>query len=246
MNGAEPFGKGGMRAKLRKDSCTGTSKIPPSAMLRPWISANLAISADGKITSTRHRPSGWTSRVDHARLLELRATADALMVGRGTLEADRMTLTVPGKSTQPLRCIISRSGKLPTDLPVFEKPGGAIHCLITGTPALTGNAKVTFHRDCLSGFLQTLATGHAVKFLHCEGGGSLIRALAELDAIDELHLTLAGHTIFGGLHAPTATGLPSGFLPKSLAFEITAFQPRPDLGECFLSYRRREQPATVQ
>lgn len=211
-------------------------------MLRPWISTNLAISADGKITSVARKPSGWTSREDHARLLELRATADALMVGRGTLETDRMTLTVPGKPLQPLRCIVSRSGIIAPDQPLFLKPGGTIHLLVTGDLPTESppppTSKATLHRGTLAGFLTTLAAVHHVQHLHCEGGGSLIRALAELDAIDEFHLTFAGHTLFGGWHAPTATGIPAAFLPQSRAFEISRFDPHPDSGECFLSYRR--------
>ncbi len=207
-------------------------------MHRPWISTNLAISADGKITNVHHRPSGWTSREDHSHLLELRKNADALLVGRGTLESDRMTLTVPGKPAQPLRCIVSSTGRIPPDHPIFHTPGGPIHLLVTGNANPQPDLPTTLHHQSLADFLETLATSHQVKHLHCEGGGTLIRALAEMDAIDEFHLTLAGHTLFGGHQAPTATGIPADFLPQSLAFEIRHFDPRPDSGECFLSYRR--------
>ena len=207
-------------------------------MRRPWISTNLAVSADGKISSVDRRPSGWTSSDDHARLLKLRESADALIVGRRTLEADRMTMTVPGKALQPLRCIVSRTGGIPSDHPVFQKPGGPIHLLITGKSDSTPQACVTTHLGTLAGFLETLATDFGVKHLHCEGGGGLIRLLAEMDAIDEFHLTLAGHTLFGGADAPTATGIPADFLPSSVNFALSHFEPRPDLGECFLSYRR--------
>lgn len=209
-------------------------------MPRPWISTNLAVSADGKISSVERRPSGWTSREDHARLLKLRESADALIVGRGTLEADRMTMTVPGKAVQPLRCIVSRSGEIASDHPVFQKPGGPIHLLSTREtpgPSIPG---VTLHRASLAGFLETLASQLEVKHLHCEGGGALIRSLAEIDAIDEFHLTLAGHTLFGGADAPTATGIPADFLPRSLAFTLSHFEPQPVAGECFLSYRRAQ------
>lgn len=215
-------------------------------MLRPWISTNLAISADGKISSVDRQPTGWTSREDHARLLDLRRSADALMVGRGTLESDRMTLTVPGKSTQPLRCIVSRGGQIDPDHPVFRKPGGAIHLLVTEGGSRPAAVDATIHRQDLAGFLAALASEYGVKQLHCEGGGSLIRSLAELDAIDEFHLTLAGHTLFGGVMAPTATGIPAGFLPNALEFEISRFDPQPASGECFLSYRRLEKPAESQ
>jgi riboflavin biosynthesis pyrimidine reductase len=207
-------------------------------MRRPWISTNLAVSADGKISTVDRRPSGWTSSADHARLLELRKSADALIVGRGTLDADRMTLSVPGKSSQTLRCVVSRTGGIAPDHPLFHKPGGPIHLLVTGEPPAAPIPGGTIHHDSLAGFLETLATDLGVKHLHCEGGGTLIRSLAEIDAIDEFHLTLAGHTLFGGSSAPTATAVPADFLPRSVHFAISHFDPRPDLGECFLSYRR--------
>lgn len=208
-------------------------------MRRPWISTNLAISADGKISNSALRPSGWTSSVDHARLLMLRESADALIVGRGTLEADQMTLTVPGKSMQPLRCVVSSTGKFPFDHPLFHKPGGDIHLLVTAeSPISEVLSQVRIHRSSLPEFFETLVSELGVKRLHCEGGGGMIRSLAELDAIDEFYLTLAAHTLFSGLDAPTATGFSKDFLPRSLAFKLTHCEPRPDLGECFLSYRR--------
>lgn len=236
LNSANRFGKAGMRPNLRTDSCQPHPDPPRSGVARPWISTNLAVSADGKISSVGHRPSGWTSREDHARLLKLREFADALIVGRGTLEADQMTMTVPGKT--PLRCIVSRTGNLAADHPVFQKPGGPIHLLVTGDAGPAPHSQVRLHRGTLAAFLETLATDLGVKRLHCEGGGSLIRSLAELDAIDEFHLTLAGHSFFGGGAAPTATGIPAEFLPRSLEFAISHFEPRPGSGECFLSYRR--------
>ena len=209
-------------------------------MIRPWISTNLAVSIDGKISSVARRPSGWTSREDHARLLELRRGADALMVGRGTLEADRMTMNIPDQPRQPLRCVVSRRGVFDLGHPLFHTPGGEIHLLVTENPVCDPPCG-TVHHGTLAGFLTTLAEQHGVKRLHCEGGGGLIRSLAELDAIDEFHLTLAGHTLFGGHGAPTATGAPGDFLPCSLAFEMSHFDPIPESGECFLSYRRVAQ-----
>jgi len=215
---------------------------PESAMLRPRISTNLAISADGKISSVARIPSGWTSKEDHARFMELRQPADALLVGKGTLESDRMTMLVPGKPVQPLRCVVSRSGKFDTAHPLFHTPGGDIHLLVTGGESVDfpefPDSNVTIHSKSLLVFLEALASKYAVKHLHCEGGGQLIRELAALDVIDELHVTLAGHTLFGGLEASTATGLPAGFLPATGIYAVSRFDPRPDLGECFLSYTR--------
>lgn len=205
-------------------------------MTFPQISINLALSADGKISSVARRPSGWTSKEDHARLLELRKGADALLVGRGTLEADRMTMKAPG---DPWRCVVSRSGRFDPAHPLFHSPGGPVHLLVTegDAPEIHG---ATVHTVSLAAFLETLAAA-GIRRVHCEGGGELVFALAELDAIDEIHLTLAGHTLFGGREAPTLSGVPGDFLPATREYELTEFELHPETGECFLRYRRKAQ-----
>jgi len=206
-------------------------------MNRPHLSINLAISADGKISSVARCPSGWTSGQDHRRLQQLRRPADALIVSRGTLDADRMTLRAPGN---PLRCVVSRAGRFDPGHPLFHSEGGPI--LLLGTRSAPDPLPGTrgYHME-LSLFLRSLHEEHGVRHLHCEGGGGLIRELAELDAIDEIHLTWAGHRLFGGTDAPTPTGTPGSFLPSSRTFALTRFEPADEAGECFLSYRRSRE-----
>ncbi len=207
-------------------------------MNRPRISCNLAISSDGKISSVNHRPSNWTSESDLKRLKDLRIGKDALMVGRGTAENDRMTMTIEGG--QALRCIVSSHGKLSPGHPIFGADGGDIHLLATQGYQGNHGDKLTVHEGSLASFLESLHTKFGVQSLHCEGGGMLIRELTELDAIDEIHLTLAGHTLLGGAESPTLTGVLGIHLEGSKAFEISEFQPQPETGECFLSYRRKD------
>jgi riboflavin biosynthesis pyrimidine reductase len=200
----------------------------------PFVSVNFAISADGKISSLARRPSGWTSSRDHQRLKDLREGADALLVGRGTLEADRMTLTAPGN---PWRCVASRAGKFDPGHPLFHTAGGPVHLLATeGQPVEIGGT--TGHTGSLEDFLAELSAA-GIKQVHCEGGGGLVKELAAMDAIEAIYLTWAGHTLFGGKEAPTMTGAPADFLPESREFELAEFEPCPETGECFLSYRRK-------
>jgi len=217
-------------------------------MQRPRISINLAISADGKITSADRRPSGWTSKKDHARLKKLRQSADAILVGMGTFLTDRMTLTCQGKTTPPLRCIISRGRSIEPKHPIFHRDGGPIHLVITGKKLPTIDTivvdKFTVHHMSLEKFLDHLKTKLGVHHLHCEGGGELIRSLAEMDAIDEFHATLAAHTIFTSATAATATGAITEYLPHSITFELKHYEPDPIHGECFVSYGRKTANAT--
>ena len=217
-------------------------------MTRPTVLINFAITADGKVSTANKDPAHFTSDVDLQHLLEIRGRADALLVGRGTLEADSMSMTIPPElnpSGQPLRCIASRSGKFDLGHKVFHTKGGALHLLATEPaddydPSTYQAAGATIHRSSLAKFLESMARDHQVETLLCEGGGTLVRALAELDAIDEVHLTWAGHTLFGGAGAPTITGHLADHLPASLHFELTHFEPLEN-GECFLSYKRSEQ-----
>lgn len=201
------------------------------------VSANFAISADGKISSVHRIPSGWTSSGDHSRLIELRREADAIIVGRGTLQHDQMSLTVPGPR-QPLRCVVTREGALRGDEKIFTTPGGDIHILYTEKPgkSLPG---ATMHAGDLFTFLKTLHENHGVRHLHCEGGGQLMSALLELDCIDTLHLTWAAHSLFGGTRAATIIGPPGFDAPGEWPFFLKHCAPVADAGEIFLTYRRR-------
>lgn len=216
-------------------------------MERPEILINFAISADGKIGTSRKGPSRFTSRADLDRLLEIRQRADALLVGRGTLEADEMSMTIPPElnpSRQPLRFIISRQGHFDTSHKVFQSEGGDVHLLATEpAPELTDadytRLGATLHRQSLPEFLSFAKNTLAVSTLLCEGGGTLVKALFALDAIDEINLTIAGHSLIGGKEAPTITGIPAAFLPASRHFTLTHFEPTED-EELFATWRRSE------
>lgn len=195
---------------------------------------NLALSADGKISTTGKSPAHFTSKKDFDRLLDLREEADAILVGRATLEADRMTMTA--KESRPWRCVISQKGGFDPDHPFFHREGGPRHLIISGDgpdPALPA----TIHRTDLAGFLGELRANPNINTLLCEGGGSLVKELFALDVVDEINLTWAPHTLFGGKQSPTLTGLPGDFLPASRPYELVEMnQHRSD--EVFLTYRK--------
>lgn len=219
-------------------------------MTRPKVLINFAVTIDGKVSTVSKDPAHFTSKADLYRLLSIRTRADAILVGRGTLEADSMSMIIPGElkpTRQPLRCVASRTGKFDLAHKIFHTPGGAIHLLATDAPenydpTSYRTAGAVVHQSSLGTFLHELATSHGVETLLCEGGGTLVRALAELDALDEVYLTVAGHTLFGGAGAPTITGIPSDHLPASLEFDLQECEPL-DNGECFLTYRRKQATA---
>jgi 2,5-diamino-6-(ribosylamino)-4(3H)-pyrimidinone 5'-phosphate reductase len=202
------------------------------------VTANFAISGDGKISSSDHRPSGWTSEHDHARLIELRKNADAIIVGKGTLQSDHMSLTVQQSARQPLRCVVSRRGNLHGDEKIFSTPGGPIHLLCTESIDHRWEG-CAMHEGSLEKFLRTLHHDHHVKHVHCEGGGVLMRELLEIDCVNLLYLTWAAHTLFGGENAPTILGNHVNVFPATRHFALIDHSASPDSGEIFLTYSRQ-------
>jgi riboflavin biosynthesis pyrimidine reductase len=234
-------GKRNMQVRKRiNDACPIPFRMITGGVIKGLVvSANFAISADGKISSVDSIPSGWTSARDHDRLIELRQEADAIIVGRGTLQNDQMSLTIPGPR-QPLRCVVTREGALRGDEKIFTTPGGDIHVLCTEKPgkSLPG---ASIHVGNLPTFLNTLHENHGVRHLHCEGGGQLMSALLELDCIETLHLTWAARSLFGGTRAPTIIGHPGSAAPGEWPFLLDHCTPVAGAGEIFLTYRRRER-----
>ncbi|MDG2401301.1 MAG: dihydropteroate synthase [Akkermansiaceae bacterium] len=217
-------------------ACWETLKVISPFPPKLRIILNLAISADGKISTTRNSPAHFTSKADLERLLEIRKQADAILVGRTTLEADQMTMTTEG--SKPWRCVISKEGNFDENHPFFHTDGGPRH-LVISSDAKTPELPATIHRTDLSGFLKKLRNNPDITTLLCEGGGSLARQLFELDLIDEINLTWAPHTLFGGEDAPTITGLPGDFLPSSRHYELAKMTIQQN-NEVFLTYYKSQ------
>ena len=220
-------------------------------MRRPKVISNFAMTADGKVSTRNHTPSGFTSQHDKRRLLEIRSLGDAVMVGRGTAEADNMTMTIPvddlraerlarGQSGHPIRVLLSHSGDIPPTLKVFTN--NVAPTLIYTTDAIPVSSRVALESHAqitafpekkvpLRSVLDDLRTRYQVKTLICEGGPTLIKSLFADDLLDELFITIAPK-IFGGKDAPTMTGLPGSFLPNSRQFRLKSLVIENDEAYC--------------
>ena len=88
-------------------------------------------------------------------------------------------------------------------------------------------------RLSLADVLDDLCETHRVETLVCEGGPLLAKGLAEIDAIDELFVTLAP-ILFGGASAPGILGAPGDFLPSSRVYQLASM--KVEAAECYLHY----------
>ena len=225
------------------------SKIAP-----PLVAVNFALTWDGKVSTRNRTPADFASKRDKRRLLEIRATGDALLVGKNTVSSDNMSMGLPDKtlraqrvrrrqSAYPIRVIVSNSGRLDESLKIFGHDFSPI--VIYSTSQMPKSAQIalackailhlqdTPHVD-LKRMLLHLRAHYKVKRVVCEGGPSLFRSLLAENLVDEINLTLCP-LIFGGERAPSLTGLPASFLPRTVPCKLVKMQVIG--GECFLRYR---------
>src|SRR6202171_2853605 len=96
---------------------------------RPYLALNMVATADGR-AALNGSAVGIGSGVDKRLMRELRAEADVVLHGAGTVRADPLSARVPGDlveqrlarglPAQPLGAIITRSGNLPAKHPYYE------------------------------------------------------------------------------------------------------------------------------
>jgi 2,5-diamino-6-(ribosylamino)-4(3H)-pyrimidinone 5'-phosphate reductase len=217
------------------------------------VIANFALTADGKISTRSFTPTGFTSKVDKRRLQEIRCLGDALLAGARTISTDRMSMRISasnlrerrkaiGLLPEPLRVIVSNSGGIDPHWKVFRTVGSQVIAFSTQRMPQRLRASIARRADLwifnspkvdLAAMLRILRRQYSVRTLVCEGGPRLFQALLEIGAVDELHLTWTP-LIFGGVAAPTLTGVPSGFLPQTICCRLKKVQVDGD--ECFLTY----------
>src|SRR5580765_1976455 len=69
----------------------------------PFVLVNMAMTADGKIATANRVVSSFGSALDHEHLLELRATADAVMSGARTVDLNSVNMSPGAAKFRKLR-----------------------------------------------------------------------------------------------------------------------------------------------
>ena len=229
----------------------------PSALDRlPFVLVNMAMTADGKIATANRTIGSFSSGRDREHLLELRATADAVMAGARTVDSQPINLgpgparfrrlrLKRGLAEYNLRVIVSGSGTINPDAEIFQRPFSPIIILTTERASASARRRLRLLADDVKGCgkreinfraaLRWLRTKWDVKRLLCEGGGELNDALFRAGLVDELHLTICPK-VFGGRNAPTiADG--RGFLKLSQVTRLELQSTKRVGDELFLVYR---------
>lgn len=186
---------------------------------RPYLIANFVSSVDGR-AAFEGVSRGLSDAGDRQMFHGLREHVDAILVGTGTLRAERYGRLVrdperrhrraaSGLRPEPLACIFSR-GDIPTDIPLFSEPAARV---VVFTPAVLDTSGLAaevevIHLDpgefTLTTMMRRLRSAFDVRSILCEGGPTLFGALLQEDLVDELFLSLSPKLAGGGM-APGIT-----------------------------------------
>jgi 5-amino-6-(5-phosphoribosylamino)uracil reductase len=184
----------------------------PALEDRPYVIANFVASVDGR-AAFQGRSGPLSDEGDRAMFHALRESVDAIMVGTGTLRVERYGSLIRdpearqrrvdrGLEADPLACVVTRSGTLPLDIPLFAEE----RVVVFAPNAIEG--VLTIELDpaelTLATVVRHLHAGYGVHSLLCEGGPTLFGSLIDEQLVDELFLTLAPKLVGGG-SAPTIT-----------------------------------------
>jgi riboflavin biosynthesis pyrimidine reductase len=173
---------------------------------RPRVVAAMIASADGR-ASVDGRSVALGHPADRALLRELRAAADAVLVGRATLAAEgyanlldddqRARRRESGREETPLVATVSRRLELPLGIGLFAEPSSrvAVYTESGAQPPATA-ARLTVHRFApgaleVGAVLAHLGTEHGARLVLCEGGPTLLRCVVAERALDDLFLTVS-------------------------------------------------------
>lgn len=189
--------------------------------MRPYIFVNLAMSADGKISTRKRHQVKISGETDFQRVDQIKADADGIMVGIGTVLSDNPSLTVKstelraarrdgGHDEHPVRIIVDSAARTPPDADILTKgEGRRIVAVSMSAPAdrvrlLQERAEViTTGEDGidLARLMDELGR-RGIRRLMVEGGGTLIWGLFQAGLVDEF-ITYIGSLVIGGRDAPT-------------------------------------------
>jgi 5-amino-6-(5-phosphoribosylamino)uracil reductase len=193
---------------------------------RPFVTLNVAESADGKIAPIDRGKINFGSAEDRAQMDTLRALADGVLIGAGTLRAEDPPLIIRDPAVRDRRTAAKGSPHplnitvctlLPENLSkmnFFRSPETEKLVFTTErTPSDRRQAARQYARIEVVPFdasghvdlvdvLRKLPS-HGVSHLLLEGGGELNFSMLEAGLVDEIYLTVCPF-IFGGRAAPTS------------------------------------------
>jgi len=203
-----------------------------------YVVVNAAQSVDGKLSTRRREQLAISGAEDFDRVDRIRAAADAVLVGVGTVLADDPHLTLDeearrverlrnGRAGNPARVVVDSTGRTPLDARILDDAATTYLLLSEASPSdrrealAAAGATVIVAGDDRVDIADGVAAlaDRGVGRLMIEGGGEVIFSSLAAGVVDELQVYV-GSFVVGGREAPTlADG--GGFVESFPQLQLT-------------------------
>jgi 2,5-diamino-6-(ribosylamino)-4(3H)-pyrimidinone 5'-phosphate reductase len=174
---------------------------------RPHVILSAAMSIDGKI-ATRTGNSELSSRKDLVRVHKLRASVDAILVGKHTLMIDDPSLTVKYvKGKNPTRIILDSAGSIESTSQII-KTCKMVPTIIAVSEKITQKNIIRLEKEGLEVIkcgqnkidlkkLLHILRKKNIKKLLVEGGGTTNWSFIKNGLVDEMIITITPYVLGG-------------------------------------------------
>jgi diaminohydroxyphosphoribosylaminopyrimidine deaminase / 5-amino-6-(5-phosphoribosylamino)uracil reductase len=199
---------------------------------RSYVVAHLGQSLDGRIATAAGASRWVTGEEDLLHTHRMRALADAILVGAGTLRHDDPQLTVRRcAGDHPVRVVIDGDRRLGPDYRVFQD-GAAPTLLLAAADRVRpreriGQAEIVPVPRGEGGLaprdIRNALAARGLNFLFIEGGGITISRFLVAGALDRLQLTVAPVILGSGrpsLSLPEIVEPHQGLRPRLRRFNL--------------------------
>lgn len=189
---------------------------------RPYTVVNFVSSVDGR-AAFQGRSGQLGDKTDREMFHGLREQVDAVMAGTGTVRTERYGRLIPdpqrrerraraGRTPEPLAGLVTRSGEVPADAPLFSEPEarivvfGPTDLKVDSWAAQVEVVRLDPGELTLTTAMRRLRSDFGTRSVLCEGGPILFSALLHEQLVDELFLTLAPKLAGGGASPTISNG----------------------------------------
>ena len=213
---------------------------------RPYIFLNMVQSADGK-AAIEGKASHLGTDVDRSVMRTLRSRAHAVMVGGGTIRAEKLSLSLDAADARPVprAVILTNTGDVPLESNLIRDhrqevlvflPESVENCAQRRLGRLAETRRVSETKSGTIDVAKALAimkSEYDIDILLCEGGPKLNRALIGANLADELFLTIAP-VLVGANNTQAPRAFPQDRLGDTKPLRLISSQGAGD--ELFLRY----------
>ena len=201
----------------------------------PFLTFKAAVSLDGKVAAAGGDARWISSPESRHQVHHMRAAADAVMVGAGTVRRDDPRLTArDADGPDPVRVIVSRGGDLPPDALVVRTARETPTILLTetidesGAQALHERGVEVVPASGLRDGLAALARRGLVEIL-LEGGPTLAGELLREDLIDRFVVFVAPLVVGRGAPDLVALAAPATIAEGRVLSDVVWTTAGPDI-----------------